>query len=269
MGIGISYSCAWPLFQELFQKEIQYTGTFGVDPLTMKKSYQFYNYKAYKDSISFISFSSSKLYLKSKTDTGAKIDISKTFDLDSYLDGGFIPRIRGQWGAEALLKMYEMEKTPEILEECTQKYFYYHPFRPLCIIDNERNKNLYGLSINPNLKHALITAPNQVAKSLKTDQPNKIEAYLCSQGGETIENLLKGSLTNLIDENAEFALFFDCGNRAMIIGDRFQQYIDHYSKALGKTPYLVILSGGEVNSQTYPIVNFSLVSNISVRHTTF
>jgi len=252
MGIGISYSCAWPLFQELFQKEIQYTGTFGVDPLTM-----------------IISFSSSKLYLKSKTDTGAKIDISKTFDLDSYLDGGFIPRIRGQWGAEALLKMYEMEKTPEILEECTQKYFYYHPFRPLCIIDNERNKNLYGLSINPNLKHALITAPNQVAKSLKTDQPNKIEAYLCSQGGETIENLLKESLTNLIDENAEFALFFDCGNRAMIIGDRFQQYIDHYSKALGKTPYLVILSGGEVNSQTYPIVNFSLVSNISVRHTTF
>jgi len=54
----------------------------------------------------------------------------------------------------------------------------------------------------------------------------------------------------------------------MIIGDRFHQYIEHYSKALGKTPYLVILSGGEVNSQLYPIVNFSLVSNISLRHPT-
>jgi len=166
VGIGISYSCAWPLFQKLYQNKIQYTGTFGVDPLTMKKSYQFYNYKAYKDSITYISFSSSKLYFKSKTDTGAKIDISKTFDLDSYLDGGFIPRIRGQWGAEALLKMYDMEKTPEILEECTQKYFYYHPFKPLCIIDKERKKNLYGLSINPNLNHALITAPNQIARSV-------------------------------------------------------------------------------------------------------
>ncbi len=243
MGIGISYSCAWPLFQELYQNKIQYTGTFGVDPLTMKKSYQFYNDRAYKDSITYISFSSSQLYLKSNTDTGAKIDSSKTFDLDSYLDGGFIPRIRGQWGAKALLKMYDMEKTPEILEECTQKYFYYHPFKPLCIIDKERKKNLYGLSINPNLNHALITAPNQIARSLNANQPNKPESYLCNQGGETIENLLKESLNNLIDKNAEFGLFFDCGNRAMIIGDRFQQYIDLYSKALGKTPYLVILSG--------------------------
>ena len=268
LGIGISYSCAWPLFQELYQKNIQYTGTFGVDPLTMKKSYQFYNYKAYKDSIAYISFSSPKLYLKSKTDTGAKIDINKKFDLDSYLDGGFIPRIKGQWGAEALLKMYDMEKTPEILEECTQKYFYYHPFKPLCIIDNKRNKNLYGLSINPNLNHALITAPNQVARSLNANQPNKVESYLCNQGGETIESLLKESLSEIIDENVEFALFFDCGNRAMIIGDRFKQYVDHYSKALKNTPYLVIISGGEVNSQSYPIVNFSLVSNISSRHST-
>ena len=266
MGIGISYSCAWPLFRELYQNKIQFTGTFGVDPLTMKKSYQFYNHRAYKDSITYISFTSSKLQFKSKTDTGAEIDIDKTFDLDSYLDGGFIPRIRGQWGADALLKMYDMEKTPEILEECTQKYFYYHPFRPLCIVDNEKNKNLYGLSINPNLKHALITAPNQIARSLNANQPKKIESYLCNQGGESIENLLKESLYNLIDENAEFGLFFDCGNRAMIIGDRFQQYINHYSNALGKTPFLVILSGGEVNSQLYPIVNFSLVSNISVRH---
>ena len=266
LGIGISYSCAWPLFQKLFQNNIQYTGTFGVDPLTMNKSFQFYNYKAYKDSITYISFSSTRLYFKSKTDTGAKIDINKAFDLDSYLDGGFIPRIRGKWGAEALLKMYDMEKTPEILEKCTQKYFYYHPFKPLCIIDNERNKNLYGLSINPNLNHALITAPNQIAKSLKANLPNQIESYLCNQGGETIEKLLKESLNNIIDDNVEFALFFDCGNRAMIIGDRFKQYIDHYSRALREKPFLVILSGGEVNSQLYPIVNFSLVSNISSRY---
>ena len=265
-GIGISYSCAWPLFQKLFESKIQYTGTFGVDPLTMKKSYQFCNFKAYKDSITYISFSSSKLYFKSKTDTGAKIDSSKAFDLDSYLDGGFIPSIRGQWGAEALLKMYDMEKTPEILEDCTQKYFYYHPFKPLCIIDKEENKNLYGLSINPNLNHALITAPNQVAKSLNANRPNKIESYLCNQGGETIESLLKESLSDIVDEDVEFGLFFDCGNRAMIIGDRFKQYIDHYTKALSKKPFLVILSGGEVNSQSYPIVNFSLVSNILSRY---
>ncbi len=262
-GIGISYSSAWPLFQELYERGIHYTGTFGVDPITMKKSYQFHNFKAYKDSMAFISLSSPELRFMSKTDTGAKVDYTKSFSLDSYLDGGFIPRINGQWGAKSLLRLYEMDKTPEILEECTQKYFYYHPFRPLCILDDKKSQNLYGLSINPNLNHALITAPNQVAKKLFTNQKDQVSSYICNQSAVTIENLLDKSLSSLIDTNTKFGLFFDCGNRAMIVGDRFQQYLAHYSKILGNIPYLVIISGGEVNSQSYPIINFSLVSGIA------
>ena len=201
----------------------------------------------------------------SKTDTGAEVDINKSFDIDSYLNGGFIPRIRGQWGALSLLKMYDMENTPEILEECTQKYFYYHPFKPLCVIDSENRYNLYGLSINPNLKHALITAPNQVAKRLYSNREDRYQSYICNQSAVSIESLLKDSLSTLIDKDTEFGLFFDCGNRAMIVGDRFQQYMQHYTSALGKIPYLVILSGGEVNSQSFPIVNFSLISSTAKR----
>ncbi|MHA1993795.1 MAG: FIST N-terminal domain-containing protein [Candidatus Hodarchaeales archaeon] len=262
-GIGISYSSAWPLFQELYERGIHYTGTFGVDSISMNKSYQFYNYKAFKDSMTFISLSSPELRFMSKTDTGATVDYQKPFSLDSYLDGGFIPRINGQWGAISLLKLFEMEKTPEILEECTQKYFYYHPFRPLCIFDNKKSQNLYGLSINPNLNHALITAPNQVAKKLYVDYKEQIQSYICNQSAVTIENLLNKSLSSLIEDNTKFGLFFDCGNRAMIVGDRFQQYLEYYKKNLGKVPYLVIISGGEVNSQSFPIVNFSLVSSIA------
>ena len=265
MGIGISYSCAWPLFQELYEKGIHYTGSFGVDPLTMNKSYQFYNFKAYKDSLTFLSLSSPNLKFISKTDSGAKVDVHKPFDIDSYLNGGFIPRIHGEWGALSLLKLYNMEKTPEILEECTQKYFYYHPFKPLCIIDNENQHNLYGLSINPNIKHALITAPNQVARMLCSKNKEQNHAYICNQSLNSIESLLKDSLSSMVDEDTVFGLFFDCGNRAMIVGDRFPQYLRHYTNALGSIPYLVILSGGEINSQSFPIVNFSLISSLGKR----
>ena len=167
--------------------------------------------------------------------------------------------------ASSLLKLYDMEKTPEILEECTQKYFYYHPFKPLCVIDNENQHNLYGLSINPNIKHALITAPNQVAKLLYSNRKERLQSYICNQSLNSIESLLKDSLATMVDKDTVFGLFFDCGNRAMIVGDKFQQYLQHYTAALGSIPYLVILSGGEINSQSFPIVNFSLISNIGKR----
>lgn len=262
-GIGISYSSTWPLFTSLFETGIHFTGTFGVDPLTMNKSFQFYNYKAYKDALSYISLSSPKLLFQSRTDTGAQIDIEKPFTIDSYLNGGFIPRINGEWGAQSLLKLYNMEKTPDILEECTKKYFYYHPFKPLCIIDEEHKQNLYGLSINPNINHALITAPNQVAINLFSSQKDHYEAYICNQSALTIESLLENSLGSLIDDNTEYGLFFDCANRAMIVGDKFQNYIDKYNEILRDTPFLIILSGGEVNSQLFPIVNFSLISSVA------
>ncbi|MFX0173649.1 MAG: FIST N-terminal domain-containing protein [Candidatus Hodarchaeota archaeon] len=262
-GIGISYSCAWPLFTKLFEKGLHFTGTFGVDPITMNKSYQFFNYKAYKDSLTYASLSSSSLKFESKTDSGAIIIPNKRFDLDSYLDGGFIPRIRGKWGADALLEIYDMDQTPEVLEECTQRYFYYHPYRPLCVIDERKNQNIYGLAINPNLKHALITAPNQIAKKLKAGDPNHYEAFICDQSATTIESLLDNSLSELITKDTFFGLFFDCGNRAMIVGDKFDQFAKKFSDHLGDIPYLVIISGGEVNSQLFPIVNFSSIASLA------
>jgi len=262
-GLGISYSCAWPLFSQLHEKGIHFTGTFGVDPLTMNKSYQFYNYKAYKDSLTYVSLSSPHLQFESRADSGATIIPNKSFDLDSYLDGGFIPRIRGKWGADALLELYDMKETPEVLEECTQRYFYYHPYRPLCVIDEKQNHNIYGLAVNPNLKHALITAPNQVAKKLMARDPNRYQAYICDQSASTIEKMLDKTLSDLITENTIFGLFFDCGNRAMIIGDKFEKFTEKYAENLREIPYLVIISGGEVNSQNFPIVNFSVISSVA------
>ena len=113
-----------------------------------------------------MSLRSPNMKFESKTDSGAQIIPDKTFSLDSFINGGFVPRIHGKWGAEALLELYGMEQTPDILERCTQRCFYYHPYRPLCIIDDKQNLNLYGLAVNPNLKHALISAPNQIAKKL-------------------------------------------------------------------------------------------------------
>jgi len=262
-GIGISYSCTWPLFTKLYEKGIHFTGTFGADPLTMNKSYQFYNYKAYKDSLAYVSLSSPSLKFESKTDSGATIMPKKRFDLDSYLDGGFIPRIRGKWGADALLEIYNMEQTPEVLEECTQRYFYYHPYRPLCVIDEEKNQNIYGLAINPNLKHALITAPNQIAKKLVANDPKHYQAFICDQSVSTIERLLENTLSELITKDTVFGLFFDCGNRAMIVGDKFDQFVEKFANYLGNIPYLVIISGGEVNSQHFPIVNFSSIASLA------
>ncbi|MFX0013611.1 MAG: FIST N-terminal domain-containing protein [Promethearchaeota archaeon] len=262
-GIGISYSCTWPLFTQLYRKGIHYTGSFGADPLTMEKAYQFHNYKAYKDSLSYVSISSPSLRFESRTSSGASIIPHKSFDIDSYLDGGFIPRIRGKWGADALLELYDMEKTPDVFEQCTQKYFYYHPFRPLCIIDKERNQNLYALAINPNLKHALITAPSQIARKLISKDPSSYQAYICDQSVVTIEELLNRTLSDIITENTMFALFFDCANRAMIVGDKFDHFVDQYEKHLKNVPYLVIISGGEINSQNFPIVNFSTIASVA------
>jgi len=262
-GVGISYSCAWPLFTKLHEKGIHFTGTFGMDPITLNKSYQFYNCKTYKDSLAYVSISSPDLEFESTTDSGATIISEKKFDIDSYLNGGFIPRIRGEWGSEALLELFEMEKTPDVLEECTQRYFYYHPYRPLCIIDEDQKKNLYSLAINPNLKHALITTPNQVAKKLIAKDRNHYQAYICDQSASTIEKLLDSTLSNLIKNNSVFGLVFDCGNRAMIVGDKFDELVEKYSKHFKKIPYLVIISGGEINSQNFPIVNFSTVASIA------
>ncbi len=262
MGIGISYSSAWPLFSHLYEKGIHFTGTFGTDPLTMNKSYQFNNFKAYKDSLVYVSISSPYLRFSSQTDSGARIIHQKSFDMDSYLNGGFIPRIRKKWGKTALLELYDMEKTPEILEECTQRYFYYHPFRPLCVIDKEGSQNIYGLAVNPNLNHALITAPNQVAKQLFSKSKNKLEAYICDQSSQTIESLLNKTLSKQVTDQTKFGLFFDCGNRAMILGDRFEEYSKIYAENLD-IPYLIVISGGEINSQAFPIVNMSLISSLA------
>ncbi|MHA2202407.1 MAG: hypothetical protein ACW991_01840, partial [Candidatus Hodarchaeales archaeon] len=262
-GMGISYSCAWSLFTKLYEKGIHYTGTFGADPITLNKAYQFHNCKAYKDSLAYISISSPDLEFESKTSSGASIMPDKSFDIDSFLDGGFIPRIRGKWGSEALLELFNMEETPEVLEECTQRYFYYHPYRPLCVIDEEQKQNLYSLAVNPNLKHALITAPSQVVKKLISKDPNHYQAYICDQSASTIEHLLNNTLSNLITKDSAFGLIFDCANRAMIVGDKFDQFIEKYTRHFKDTPYLVVISGGEINSQNFPIVNFSTVASIA------
>jgi hypothetical protein len=49
----------------------------------------------------------------------------------------------------------------------------------------------------------------------------------------------------------------------MIVGDKFEQYVKKFSDHLGDIPYLVIISGGEVNSQHFPIVNFSSIASIA------
>jgi hypothetical protein len=265
LGIGISYSSTWSLFRQLYNKGIHFTGTFGADPITMGKSYQFYNFKAYKDSLSYISISSPNLQFASRSDSGAEVIAEKSFDIDSFLNGGFIPRIRGKWGSQALLEMLDMDQTADILEENTRRYFYYQPHRPLCVIDENDKPNLYALSINPNLKHALITAPNQVVQKLKAKNLNRYKAFLSDQSVITIENLIDKTLSEFVTDDTAFGLFFDCGNRAMIVGDRFEKYNQRFVKYLSEIPYLLIISGGEVNFQDFPVVNFSTISSIA-RH---
>lgn len=266
-GIGISYSSTWSLFTQLYSNGIQYTGTFGADPLTLYKAFQFYNCRAYKDSLTYISISSPDLTFENRSDTGAEILPDKKFDIDSFIRGGFIPRIQGKWGAEALLDLFGMSDTPDILERCTQSAFYYHPYRPVCVIDSHQKLNLYALAVNPNLKHALITAPNQVVEKLRADDPTHYQAYIADQSRNTIENLLENTLEELVTPNSVFGLFFDCGNRAMVIGDRFDKYMKKYADSFGDIPYLVVISGGEVNSQDIPIVNFATVSNVGKKIT--
>ncbi|MFX1285414.1 MAG: FIST N-terminal domain-containing protein [Promethearchaeota archaeon] len=266
-GIGFSYSSSWPLFTQLHKRGIHFTGSFGADPITMLKAYQFHNCKTYKDSLAYMSISSPELQFESKADSGAKIIPDKSFSLDSFINGGFTPRIHGKWGADALLELFGMEKCPDILERCTQRSFYAHPYRPLCVIDDQQNLNPYGLMVNPNLKHALITAPPQIAKKLHSNDPNRYNAFIGDQSSTTIENSLRKTLERLVTENTVFGLFFDCANRTMVLGDKFGQYLDIFKNYLGKTPYLVILSGGEVNSQDYPIVNFTTVSHVANKTT--
>ncbi len=266
-GIGFSYSSSWPLFTQLYRRGIHFTGSFGADPLTMFKAYQFYNYKAFKDSLAYMSISSPNLQFESRADSGGEILPDKNLSLDSFINGGFIPRIHGKWGADALLELYGMENCPDILERCTQRAFYAHPYRPLCVIDGQQNLNLYGLIVNPNLKHALVTAPPQIAKKLHSNDPNRYKAFIGDQSSTTIECSLKKTLRTLVTKDTTFGLFFDCANRTMVLGDKFGKYLENFKDHLGKTPYLVILSGGEVNSQDYPIVNFTTVSHVANKTT--
>ncbi|MFX0208399.1 MAG: FIST N-terminal domain-containing protein [Candidatus Hodarchaeota archaeon] len=266
-GIGFSYSSSWPLFTQLHKRGIHFTGSFGADPITMLKTYQFHNYKAYKDSLAYMSISSPELQFESKADSGAEIIPDKRFSLDSFISGGFVPRIHGKWGADALLELYGLEKYPDILERCTQKAFYAHPYRPLCVIDDQQNLNLYGLIVNPNLKHALLTAPPQIAMKLRSNDPKRYKAFIGDQSAATIEYSLNKTLKTLVTKDTAFGLFFDCANRTMVLGDKFGQYLDNFKNHLGEIPYLVILSGGEVNSQNYPIVNFTTVSHIANKTT--
>jgi len=105
-------------------------------------------------------------------------------------------------------------------------------------------------------------------KKLQINDPEHSKAYISEQSAITIENEIDKTLSNLITKDTVYGLFFDCGNRAMIVGDRFEQYTRKYSNHLDKIPYLIIISGGEVNFQEFPIVNFSTISSIAERVTT-
>ncbi|UCG00552.1 MAG: hypothetical protein JSW11_13090 [Candidatus Heimdallarchaeota archaeon] len=263
LGMGISYSSSWPLFTKLHEKGIHYTGTFGADPLTLEKTYQFCNYKAYKDSLTYVSISSPELRFESRTDSGAKIMPTKSFEVDSAIGGGFITKANGKWGRDALLELIDMTETQDVLEENTRKYFYYHPFRPLCVIDDENNQNTYAVSMNPNLNHALVTAPNQVVNKLHAKDPHHYKAFICDQSATLIEDMLDETLKKTITPDTSFGLLFECANRSMIIGDKYGEFVEKYSNHFREIPFLIVMSGGEINSQKFPIVNFSAVTSIA------
>ena len=266
LGMGISYSSSWSLFTRLYEKGIHYTGTFGADPLTLEKTYQFCNYKAYKDSLTYVSISSPELRFESRADSGAKIMPSKRFEVNSALGGGFVTKVNGQWGRDALLELIDMTETQDVLEENTRKYFYYHPFRPLCVIDEENNQNTYAISMNPNLNHALVTAPNQVVNKLNAKDPNRYKAFICDQSATLIEDMLDETLTSTITPDTSFGLLFECANRSMIIGDKYGEFVKKYSQKFKEIPFLIVMSGGEINAQKFPIVNFSAVANIAKKN---
>ncbi|MFX1515007.1 MAG: FIST N-terminal domain-containing protein [Promethearchaeota archaeon] len=261
LGMGISYSSSWPLFTKLYEKGIHFTGNFGADPLTLENTYQFCNFKAYKDSLTYVSISSPELRFESRTDSGAKIMPTKNFEVNSAIGGGFVTKANGKWGRDALLELIDMTETQDVLEENLRKYFYYHPYRPLCVIDDENNQNTYALSINPNINHALVTAPNQVVNKLHANDPHCYKAYICDQSASLIEDMVDETLTTTITPDTSFSLIFECANRSMIIGEKYGDFVEKYSKHFKETPFLIVISGGEINSQKFPIVNFSAVTS--------
>ena len=154
----------------------------------------------------------------------------------------------------------DLKLQDDVYYTATKGSFYYNTNYPICILDENDHISMYTMSANPNIKQAVITAPDQILSKLK-DGSLKDRAFFGVQSLVSILEKRKRTINELgIDKKTKMVLTFDCANRAMLLGDRFHDLVEIYQENLNDIPFLGVMSGGEFRNQTYPIMNFSSVS---------
>lgn len=253
-------------FLDRFNDEnIPFVGALTADPLYYSAAPVFVDYKLSANEAFVVLFQSSNLEFGISVDTAISYDDKDSLKIQKYIPGGFITEINEKWGKEAYLEKLNIE--PSIYYKSTRSTFFFDIYHPLVVDDPECDyKPLLALAGNPNLKSSLHTGLDSVIKRIVDE---KAKVYVGYQSARDITSSLEKSLdearNNITTENICFGMVFECVNRMMVLGDQFRNLVDIDNDFFGKTPYIGLVTGGELISKSVPTTVESVVSLIASR----
>lgn len=237
-GMGSPTSYIDTLVQVLANKGI--TNVVGGNSINHKAlfAYEFFNTDVLSNSVVSCLLTSDKLkfgigWSFGATPTGKKITIDKTL-------GSLILRANKKSGQEAILEQTGITKTyieEELASESYALLYHLHGVRD----STSGNYFPYVSTIPPNLSSFMSFIPE---RSLK---PGKELEFLIQSG----EDILTSIRTCLIEATAnihrpEFAIIFECSNRAFALGDKILREDKIIREILGAdVPYIGFGGGGE------------------------
>jgi len=265
LNIGFPLNSFSKFLDRFNEAGIPFVGALTADPLYYSAAPVFVDYKQSFNEAFVVLFQSSELEFGISVDTAISYKDGDSIQIQKYIPGGFITEIDGKWGKEAYLEKLNMD--PSTFYKSTKSTFFFDIYHPLVVKDPECDYNpLLALAGNPNLKSSLHTGLDSV---IKKAVENKAKVFVGHQSAKDITSSLEKSLKearkSLNSEKICFGMVFECVNRMMVLGDQFRNLVEIDNEFFGKTPYLGLVTGGELISKSVPTTVESVVSLVASR----
>jgi hypothetical protein len=264
-GLGMPYTGTWNAFIEMHKAGLDFIGSNGGNIFDSSYSYQFYNYRLYAKSM--VSFQLRSPDLKFGTGIGSAAKLTKKeCKINDYIPGGFITKIDGKWGKDAIFELNNIND-PLLYYKHAQELLYFDAAHPFCVVDPnlpEDDVRIYGLGGNPQFRAAMHSMPDQVLERVRK---KKIKAVMGYQTGEQLIDFVGEKIEQIKEGRGitepKFGFIFDCVNCMMSLSHRFKAIPARMREVFGDAPFLGLAAGGEIISSPYPYANMSAVSLVA------
>lgn len=202
-------------------------------------AYEFFNTEVMSNSIISCLLASNKFKFGIGWSYGAT-PTGRTITVDKALSGGVILGANRKGGQQAILETTGISKVYVEKNLAKDNYALLHHL--LGVKDKDSGEYYpYITAMPPDLDSALSLIPDRVLKS-------GIEIEILIQSGEDILKSVAGCLNQATADiqRPEFAIIFECMNRALALGDKILREDDIIKENLGvDVPYIGFGGGGE------------------------